>query len=76
MGDTFMILTDLNYSYQLYHFETIPFYSYQSWLHEIILHFANGKEHDHYCKALLPVSSLVVHKIYCVTLGNVARVYP
>ena len=28
------------------------------------------------CKVLLPVSSLVVHKIYCVTLGNVARVYP
>ena len=28
------------------------------------------------CKVLLPVSSLVVHKIYCTTLGNVARVYP
>ena len=28
------------------------------------------------CKVLLPVSSLVVHKIYCATLGNVARVYP
>ena len=25
MGDTFPILTDLNYSYQSYHFETIPF---------------------------------------------------
>ena len=24
-GDTFLILTDLNYSYQSYHFETIPF---------------------------------------------------
>ena len=28
------------------------------------------------CKVLLPVSSLVMHKIYCATLGNVARVYP
>ena len=28
------------------------------------------------CKVLLPVSSLVVHKIYCATLGNVVRVYP
>ena len=28
------------------------------------------------CKVLLPVSSLVVHKIYCTTLGNVVRVYP
>ena len=28
------------------------------------------------CKVLLPVSSLVVHKIYFTTLGNVARVYP
>ena len=25
MGDTFPILTDLNYSYPSYHFETIPF---------------------------------------------------
>ena len=25
MGETFPILTDLNYSYQSYHFETIPF---------------------------------------------------
>ena len=29
-----------------------------------------------FCKVLLPISSLVVHKIYCTTLGNVARVYP
>ena len=29
-GDTFPILTDLNYSYQTYHFETISFYTYQS----------------------------------------------
>ena len=29
-----------------------------------------------YCKVLLPVSSLVVHKIYCATLENVAKVYP
>ena len=28
------------------------------------------------CKVFLPVSSLVVHKIYCATLGNIARVYP
>ena len=28
-GDTFPILTDLNYSYQTYHFEIIPFYTYQ-----------------------------------------------
>ena len=28
------------------------------------------------CKVLLPVSFLVVHKIYCTTLGNIARVYP
>ena len=29
------------------------------------------------CKVLLPISSRVVHKyIYCMTLGNVARVYP
>ena len=28
------------------------------------------------CKVLLPVSSLVVHKIYCTTLGNIVRVYP
>ena len=27
-------------------------------------------------KVLLPVSSLVVHKIYCATLGNIVRVYP
>ena len=33
-------------------------------------------EYAHLCKVLLPVSSLVVHKIYCVTLGNVARVCP
>ena len=29
-----------------------------------------------FCLFLLPVFSLVVHKIYCVTLGNIARVYP
>ena len=29
-----------------------------------------------WCKVLLPVSSLIVHKMYCTTLGNVARVYP
>ena len=28
------------------------------------------------CKVLLPVSSRVVHKIYCTTLGNIVRVYP
>ena len=38
---------------------------------------SKGKETtSRQCKVLLPVSSLVVHKIYCATLGNVARVYP
>ena len=53
---------------------------YQSHLHELdddqYYTEINRAYYSQDCKVLLPVSSLVVHKIYCVTLGNVARVYP